>query len=793
MNDARLPHPDGRPSLAIVSTYVPRRCGIATFSRDLVAGLVAADPSIAANDQIGVVAIDRRADGLRYPPEVVHRLPVDDPAAYGSTARRLDRDGRGMVSIQHEFGIYGGPNGRRVLELVGGLRAPVVTTLHTVLADPTNDQRRIVTDLARESARIVVMAERGRALLGELYGVDDGRVATIPHGVPEIPLIDPEIAKTRLGLAGRRVVLSFGLLSPNKRIELVIEALASVVTTVPEALYVVVGATHPEVIRLHGESYRRSLEERIARLGLRDHVWLVDRYVSEGELIDWLSACEVFVTPYGNEQQITSGTLAYAMAAGAAVVSTPYAHARELLADDRGVLVPFGDVRSLADGIGLVLTDAPTRTALRMRAHAHARSMTWRRVAQRYRQVFDEVIAERRPSKRRLPAVELALPPVARRHIDALSDRDGIFQHAIRSRPDPAHGQCTDDVARALLVDLRHAAAGDSPGLAWSTRRWLTFLEAAFDPSTGRFRNVRGADGRWTAPIGSEDAHGRALQALGAATTASRDQAVRIWARRLFPAALPAALSFAAPRPLAYAILGCADAVATTPVVEPAAAALVTLGDRLASAFPGGHGPAQDAWPWPEDIVTYDNGVLPQALIVAGRHIGRDDWVATGLATLGWLAAAQTARGGHLTPIGNRGWWRRGEGPARFDQQPIEAASLLEAAASAFDATGDERWVELAERAYAWFLGANDIRQPVADPERGACHDGLGPDGVNANQGAESTLCWLLSVERIRALRTARAHRDRLDLTAVSGLAIEPVRAGRWPVAGREPGIGARS
>jgi glycosyltransferase involved in cell wall biosynthesis len=796
MNHAQRPVSDDPLSLAIVSTYVPRQCGIATFSRDLVTGLMTTDPELAVDGRIGVIALDRPEEDLRYPAEVVHRLRVHERTAYRDLAATLDRVGIQSVSIQHEYGIFGGPDGRHVLDFIHPLRAPVVTTLHTVLSRPTAEQRAVLSAVAGRSARVVVMADRGRELLGDVYGVDRGRVVTIPHGVPDVALVDPDAAKGRLGLDGRRVALSFGLLGPSKRIELVIEAMAKVTTSVPDAHFVVIGATHPEVRRTHGEAYRMELEELVDHLGLRDHVSFIDRYVSDAELLEWLSACDVFVTAYANEQQITSGTLAYALAAGAAIVSTPYPHARELLGDGRGVLVPFEDASALADRIGILLTDDPARSALRARAHAHARSMTWSRVAQRYRLLLDEIADDRAETTggRRLSDFELALPPVVRRHLDALSDRDGIFQHAVGPTADPRHGQCTDDVARALLVDVRHSAVTSSATIAASSRRWLTFLEAALEPGAGRFRNVRGPDGRWTEPVGSEDAHGRALQALGAAVARSTDRWISSRADHLFRMALPPALSFTALRPQAYAILGCAEAIRVTPPDGPAASVLSTLGGRLAGAFAAGSSRSDGDWPWPEDIVTYDNGVLPEALIVAGRVLGRDDWLATGLAALAWLAAAQTGHAGRLCLVGNRGWWPRGGRPARFDQQPIEATSMLEAAASAFETTGDRRWKELAEGAYAWFLGANDGRWRLAEPERGACHDGLTPNGVNANQGAESTLCWLLAVERIRELRAGPggARRPgRVDRVDRPGRAA--VRAGRWPVAVPEPGIGSRS
>jgi glycosyltransferase involved in cell wall biosynthesis len=796
IHDARPPFRDGRISLAILSTYVPRHCGIATFSRDLVTGLQASDGARARADRVGVIALDRPDDRLRYPTEVIHRLEVGDRAAYRQVASRLDRNGSPAVSIQHEYGIFGGPDGRYVLDFVDELRAPSVVTLHTVLADPKPAQRQILAELSRRSGRVVVMAERARRLLADGYGVDPGRIEVIPHGVPDIPLVDPDAAKRPLGLEGRTVILSFGLLGPGKRMELVIDALAPIVRHIPEACYVIAGATHPDVLRRHGESYRRSLEERIERLGLRDHVRFVDRYLPDRELFDWLSASDIFVTPYGNEQQITSGTLAYALAAGTAIVSTPYAHARELLADGRGEIVPFDDTAALSERLEMLLADRTARETLQRRAYAHARAMTWPRVGARHRRLLDQVAVEMARTTIRhrdeRAAAPHPLPAVVRIHFDELADRDGFFQHAVGRRPDPRHGYCTDDVARALLVDLRHAAVAPSAALAASMRRWLAFLEDAFDPASGRFRNFRDVDGRWLEAVGSEDCHGRALQALGTAAGRSADVAIRERAARLFEAALPAARTFSALRPRAYVVLGCAEAMADKRQGELSGAMLMMLGRALADAFAD----TDPEWPWPEPAVTYESALLPQTLIVAGRATGRQEWVTTGLSVLGWLADAQESQGGRFSAIGNDGWWPRGGSKATYDQQPIEAASMIEAAATAFAATRDPRWSRLAERAYAWFLGENDSRLRVADPDRGASHDGLLANGVNPNQGAESTLCWLLAVERIRELR-GEVREARRPSVAAGDAAHEPaaaaVTARRSPVGAPAPGIAARS
>lgn len=785
------------PIVAVVSTYVPRQCGIATFSRDLLAGLRRAN-GVTVSDRTFVVALTKPGeDG--HPPEVRFRLPVDDPGAYRRVADALDAVGTQVVSLQHEYGIYGGEHGERVLDFLDALRLPVVSTLHTVRSEPTPPQRQILRRILERSARVVVMAHRAREILLADYGIDPTRVAVVPHGVPEIPFGDPDEVKRELGLTGRRLILTFGLLSPNKGLELVIRALPRVRQEVPNVLYVNVGATHPEVRRRFGEAYRDELLRQVAELGLGGTVQFVDRFVDQDELIRWLRAADVFVTPYGNAEQIVSGTLSYALAAGCAVVSTPYAYAVEVLDGGRGVLVPFGDPEAMGDALARLLADDELRAGYRERAYAHGRTMVWPAVGARYWELFREVARGNRGWRphvvgvplgldRRWPREETArfLPPVVarrdareadgegaiwapgidRRHLDRLSDERGIFQHAGGSWPDPRHGYCTDDVARALVVDLLHAEAG-SVGLDEAIQRGIRFLDEAFDPATGRFRNFRSADGRWLEAVGSEDSHGRAVRALGEAMARASDPLVRGTARRLFGAALHAGRTLRHLRPQAHVVLGCEAVLAA--VDHPAARrTMAELGERLAGACRK----ADPDWPWPEPIVTYDNGLLPEALLRAGARLERPDWIDLGIRLLDWLLAAQIDPRGHLTPVGNRGWWPRGGRPARFDQQPIEALSLLEAARAALEVTGDRRWLAEVERAFAWFLGANDGGVPLVDWATGGCHDGLGPNGVNLNEGAESTLAWLLAAERLRRL-------SRETLVAGQPLGEATLRGGR--------------
>jgi glycosyltransferase involved in cell wall biosynthesis len=742
--------------VALVGTYPPRMCGIATFTRDLRDGLGGGS----------VIAIDRPQDGLGYPPEVVFKVGVAERDEYVKAAEVLNAQAD-VVSLQHEYGIFGGPDGELILELLTRLQVPLVTTLHTVRAQPTQRQRQLLRSIALASCRVVVMSRQAREIAHRTFEVPAERIVVIPHGVPDLAFGLGASAKRRLGLADRTLILTFGLLGPNKRIELVLEALNRVLPRFPNAVYAVVGVTHPE-LRRQGEAYRERLLMLVRELGLDQHVQFVDRYLSSDELATWLQATDIFVTPYGNAEQIASGTLAYALAAGKAIISTPYEHALDLLGAGRGLLVPFNDVEALAKRLAEVLADDRLRMDLGRRAYALGHRMTWQAVAAQYQELFRQLVgiqtaagraaaagrlfADTRELAPRVGGIQAPLPPPVREHLNRLSDGRGIFQHAEGPRPDARHGYCTDDVARALRVDGLQAERLGAPAVRDDVWARLAFLAEAFNHRRGRFRNFREAGGAWLEEVGSEDSHGRALQALGETARRIQDESIRSVALRLLERAAPGAANLTYLRPWAYSILGCDAGCELTP--DRRIRRMVRLlGSRLAHAFASARSRNGSSWPWPEEVVTYDNGVLPQALIVAGIRMQRTEWVDLGLDALDWLIRAVLAADGHLSPIGNRGWWHRRCAPARFDQQPIEAASLVEAAATAFDATRDRHWVSVAEAAFAWFLGANDLGIKIADPGAGRCADGLTPLGLNTNFGAESTLVWLAVVERMRTIR----------------------------------------
>jgi glycosyltransferase involved in cell wall biosynthesis len=656
--------------------------------------------------------------------------------------------------VQHEYGIFGGKAGSHVLALLRELRMPIVTTLHTILAEPNDQQREAMDELTQLSERVVVMSEHGASLLREVHKVPEHKLDFIPHGIASVPLSGP--SKDKLGVEGKSVILTFGLLSPDKGIENVIEALPAILADYPDTVYIVLGATHPHVKERHGETYRIALEERARKLGVDSSVIFHDRFVSQAELAEFLSAADIYVTPYLKPEQITSGTLAYAVGSGKAVISTPYWYATELLADGRGILVPWRDPAAIAREVIGLLGDDAKRTAQCARASAYGREMLWPAVARRYLESFDRASTEHASRRREaFQAKTLArrpaeLPELHLEHLHLMTDQTGMLQHSTFSVPRYEDGYCLDDNARALLLTalVEDAGTEDGKGVRALGSRYLAFVNHAFDVKQGRFRNFMSYARAWTEERGSEDSHGRAVWALGTVVGRSVDPGRRSLAGQLFHRALPAVSGFSSPRAWAFALLGIDDYLRAFQGDSLVQAVRKTLAERLLALF---QRTSTADWPWFEDSVTYSNARLCQALIVSGARKGDAEMTAAGLRSLGWLVEMQRSPEGYFAPIGSNGFLERGHEPAAFDQQPVEACGMIAACLEAGRVTGDPRWSQHARRAFLWFLGQNQLQQPLYDPLTGGCRDGLHADRVNENQGAESTLSFLLAMPAIRS------------------------------------------
>jgi glycosyltransferase involved in cell wall biosynthesis len=727
---------------------MPRQCGIATFTTDICEAVAAEYPDC----ECIVGAVNDRPEGYDYSTRIRFEIDEKELDSYRRAADFLNINNVEVASVQHEFGIYGGPAGSHLLALLRDVHMPVVTTLHTVLREPNESQRSVMEQLDAISSRFIVMAERGRELLKEVYGVSPDKIDLIPHGVPDVQFIDPTFHKDQFGVEGKTVLLTFGLLSPNKGIEYVIEALPGILKTYPNVVYIVLGATHPNLLLREGETYRLKLERLAEDCGVTGNVIFYNRFVTLEELTDFIGAADIYVTPYLNEAQITSGTLAYSFGAGKAVISTPYLYAQESLASERGILVPFRDSAAIAEGVTRLLSDPALMAGMRKRAWKLGREMIWPVVARLYMESFQRArVRSPMPPRKAFAVLTLEnrpyeFPPLKLDHLFRMSDDTGIFQHAIFNVPNYREGYCTDDNARAFILTLllpemtSRVAQADVDSLA-ST--YLSFLWDAFDQETNRFRNFMSHRREWLEHLGSEDSHARALWAIGMALGRSKNDGHRNLCALLFQRGLPVVEEFTSPRAWAFAVLAMHEYLRSFSGDRTVNQLRDVLTTRLLDLFQAN---SSKEWQWFEPVATYDNAKLSHAMILSGHWTSRGDVVQAGLESLRWLVETQKAEAGHFAPIGCNGFWSQGKERARFDQQPLEAHAMISACLEAHALTHDEYWKRASRRCFEWLLGRNDLGESLYDSSTGGCRDALHQNRVSQNQGAESSLAFYLSL-----------------------------------------------
>lgn len=757
--------------VAFVGNYLPRECGIATFTTDLCDALSAEY----GEGCLFAIPVNDPDSSYDYPERVRLELMQEDLGSYERAAEFLNFNGNDLVCLQHEYGIFGGSAGRYILTLLRRLKMPLVTTLHTVLRKPDANQRIVLEEIAQLSDRLVVMSELAAQMLREVYGVPGGKIDVIPHGVQDLPFMDPNFFKDRFGTEGKSVLLTFGLLSPNKGIENVIQALPAILARHPDVVYIVSGVTHPHIRRREGERYRQELLTLAEQLGVASHLILNNRFVSAEELVEHVGAADIYITPYRQEAQVVSGTLAIALGAGKAIISTPYWHAKELLAEERGLIVPFESPDAIAKAVVELLENDAERHAMRKRAYLHSRGTTWPKTARAYMASFQRARFERslRPRAAQPDDVDAGpvapmgrLPALNTTHFSTMTDDTGMLQHAIFSVPNTREGYTTDDNARALIVSVR---LDETPATERSaetlnlSRRYLAFLWLAFNSDTGRFRNFLGYDRRWLEDVGSEDSHGRALWGLGTVLGHSQNAGLRGAAGRLFEAALPAVLRFTSPRAWAFSILGLQAYLDWFPGDRAIQGIRNSLANRLLTIYEQSH---SGTWHWFEKSLSYSNARLPQALLLAGKRSNNNRMIAAAVESLEWLVAVQHCGDGEIfVPIGSDGTFSEGTEKARFDQQPVEACATVCACLEAYRLTRERHWSEEAHRVFTWFLGRNDLQAPLYDATTGGCKDGLHPDRVNENQGAESTLSFLMALLEMQAAELIHAEEMRDEMS----------------------------
>ena len=748
--------------IAVIGNYLPRQCGIATFTTDLCSA-ISAEYGTA---RLLALPVNDTEQGYDYPARVRWSLAQDDLTSYQEAAEFLNFNNIDMVCLQHEYGIFGGSAGSHILHLLRTLKMPVVTTLHTVLREPDPSQLVVMEEITELSDRLIVMSQLSSQFLQEIFKVPGSKIDIVPHGVPDLPFLDPNFYKDRFGVEGKAVLLTFGLLSPNKGVENVIQALPHILSRHKNVVYIVAGATHPHILRRVGDQYRVHLQALAKDVGVESNVIFHDRFVSPEEMVEFIGAADIYITPYRYEEQVVSGTLAYALGAGKAIISTPYWHAIELLDDHRGALVPFQNPGAIAQKTIELLDTPAVRHAMRKRAYLFAREMVWKKVAQGYMESFARVRSDRMESPRVQFSARVTqqspnqLPELKLDHLNRLTDDTGILQHAIFTIPNCGEGYTTDDNARALILAVLLEQLGKERFGNPTTKdlvtsdssfRYLAFLEHAFNQAKARFRNFLGYDRRWNEAEGSEDCHGRALWGLGTVLGRSEDQGLRCAAGRLFEFSLPTAMEFSSPRAWAYTLLGIQEYLDSYPGDRDAQKVRSALARRLLEMYESIRRPD---WKWFENVLAYGNARLPQAMLLVGSACSDERMLSAGLEALDWLLKTQhCATNGHFVPIGSQGFYRKGGERARFDQQPLEAAGAVSACLQAYRVTRDSRWRSEAWSAFNWFLGDNDLQLPLYDSATGGCRDGLHPDRANENQGAESTLSILTALLEMRSLR----------------------------------------
>ncbi len=701
--------------IAVIGNYLPRHCGIATFTTDLCSAIAAE----CGTARLLALPVNDTEEGYDYPSRVRWSLAQDDVKSYQEAAEFLNFNNIDMVCLQHEYGIFGGPAGSHILHLLRGLKMPVVTTLHTVLREPDPNQLMVMEEIAELSDRLIVMSQLSSQFLQEIFKVPGSKIDMVPHGVPDLPFLDPNFYKDRFGVEGKAVLLTFGLLSPNKGIENVIQALPQILSKHKNVAYIVAGATHPHILRREGDKYRASLQALAKKIGVESQVIFHNRFVSPEEMVEFIGAADIYITPYRHEAQVVSGTLAYALGAGKAIISTPYWHAIELLDDRRGALVPFQNPGAIAQKTIELLDTPATRHAMRKRAYLFARDMVWKRVAQGYMESFARVRSDRMES----PKVQFSarmthkfldqLPKLKLNHFNQMTDDTGMLQHAIFTIPNRREGYTTDDNARALILAVllgqveKHQCGKVNPSMETSALCYSAFLEHAFNPVKGRFKNFLRYDRRWNEPVGSEDCHGRALWAVGTVLGRSQDQGLRGAAGRLFEFSLPASVEFGSPRAWAYTLLGIQEYLTSYPGDRDAQKVRSALSRRLLEMYESIRRPD---WKWFENVLAYGNARLPQALLLVGSACSDDRMISAGLESLDWLSQTQHCDiNRHFVPIGSQGFYRQDGKKARFDQQPLEAAGAVSACLQAYRVTADSRWRNEAWSAFNWFLGDRSL------------------------------------------------------------------------------------
>lgn len=735
--------------ISIVSSYIPRRCGIATFSNDLANSI----KKLGSGEyQVYVSALNDNPEGYKYSSDVNFEIKDKNINDFKEAANYLNLSDSDVINIQHEFGLYGGEGGSNILYLINKLNKPIVTTLHTVLENPSKEELRVLQEIGSRSSYLVVQSQRSFDMLENIAKIPKRKIKFIPHGAHDVPFLDPAFYKDKFKLSGKKVILTFGLLGPGKGFEDAVKALKFVLEKYNDVMLIILGATHPNVKKEFGEAYRNSLENLVKNSGLENNVLFINRFVDTKELLEYILMSDVYVSPYKNKEQAVSGTLTYALACGKAIVSTPYWYAEELLQNDKGILVPFNDPASMGAAISDLLLDENKRNRLRKNAYDAGRDLTWENVGKLYTEIFHKAAEEFKtpksfPVTSSLNNILPSLPDINLTHMKNMTDCTGIFQHATYSIPNPNHGYCTDDNVRALLVAVIHKIYFSDETINPYINRYLQFVYNAFNEKIGLFKNFMSYERKWLEETGSEDCNGRVIFVFGYLIKNIKSQSILGLVKNLFDVSIKNMTHFKSPRAISYIILGCISYLDKFSGASEIKKILNKLSHRLYDYYI--HTKSGD-WFWFENSLTYANARLPQALIMAGQCLNKKEYTGSGLESLEWLYDnLYDKEKKYLSLIGNAGWLVKGQAKAKYDQQPVEIPGLIDACYEAYLATNNNMWISNIGTAFSWFLGNNDRQEPMIDFTSGGCYDGLTSTKLNDNQGAESTLSWLSSLYKM--------------------------------------------
>ncbi|MBN1907818.1 MAG: glycosyltransferase family 4 protein [Deltaproteobacteria bacterium] len=734
--------------LAFIGTYPPRECGIGTFTMNLYNSMVmnpayrkAGNKTTKDSIEGFVVALNDHEQTYNYPEEVKLTIRQEHQRDYLSAVKFINLSGADLCILEHEFGIFGGQNGIYILPFLHRLEIPLIVTLHTIVKAPSYNEKVVLQEICKMANKVVVMSHKAIELLTTIYNVDKKKIEYIEHGVPDIHFNQAQ-SKKEFHLENKKVLTTFGFISRNKGIETVIKALPKVIEKFPEVLYMVLGKTHPNVLRYSGEEYRVYLQHLVNSLNLSKHVFFLNEFINQKELFKYLSASDIYVTPYLNEAQITSGTLSYAIGVGSAVVSTPYWHASELLADGRGRLFDFNDSDGLSS-IFMELLDKPDMLKeLRGKAYNYGRKITWPKTGEKYIAVTKKVLAEKPEVSEKKETIldPLILPPFSLAHIKRLTDDTGIIQHAKFGIPNLKEGYCLDDNARALLMVLMAYRQKKNTLALELSPIYISYIHY-MQNKDGTFRNFLSFSRNFLDEVGSEDSFGRTIWALGYLLANAPNDAYYRTGKLIFFDASPNFEKLKSIRGIANSMVGISYYLRSKPNDDSMIERLRDLALKLVRHYEENSTPD---WKWFEPLLAYDNGILPLALLHAAEILKDERITRTALETMSFLTEI-TLKDGYLSIIGNEKWYKKDGERSMFAQQPVDALAMVLMYHQAFHLTKDKEYLNKLFACFMWFLGENDLRMSLFDFETKGCCDGFENYGVNRNQGAESSLAYLIS------------------------------------------------